>query len=105
MEPCVSLRIVESGPSRLALVGELDIASVPQLDARLGGYDGDVALDCSGLTFVDASGLGLLVRVRNRCEARGVKLTLVEPAACLVRVLSLTGLDAVFLSGVDESDL
>jgi anti-sigma B factor antagonist len=99
------LRIVEMGPSRLAVIGELDLAGVPELEAQLAACVGDVALDCSGLTFVDASGLGLLVRTRNACDTRGVKFTLVEPSGCLLRLLSITGLDAVFLTTLDGSGL
>lgn len=97
------LRIVEMGPSRLAIVGELDLAGVPKLDAQLTGCDGDVALDCSGLTFVDAAGLGLFVRTRSACETRGAKFTLVDPSGCLVRLLSITGLDAMFLTMLEGS--
>jgi anti-anti-sigma factor len=102
LEDCV-FRIVEMGPSKLALVGELDLASVPAVEARLEGCDGDVALDCSGLTFVDSSGLHLFARTLAACEARGAKFTLLEPSGSLLRLLSITGLDAVFLTTFEGS--
>ena len=102
-ELCAQLRIVESGPSRWTLVGELDIAGGPELEARLAGWDGDVVLDCSGLTFVDASALRVLIGTRVACETRGVKFALVEPSRCLQRLLAITGLDELVAAGVDGS--
>lgn len=100
---CPPIRVVKSGPSQLAVIGELDLASVPELEAELAACDGDVALDCSGLTFVDASGLRLFVRIRKDCENRGMKFTLVEPSRCLARLLSITGLDSLFFPGSEAS--
>ena len=48
------LKIEQAGPRRLCLSGELDMAGVPEVRARLGAMTGDVELDCSGLTFIDA---------------------------------------------------
>ena len=79
----------------MRLFGELDIASVCDVWARLDGREGDVELDCAGLTFIDASGLRLFVAAQAACEARGAKLTIVNPSRCVVRLLALTGLDAV----------
>ena len=79
----------------LRLFGELDLASVRDVWARLDGGDGDVELDCAGLTFIDAAGLRLFVAVQAACRARGAKLSIVRPSRCVVRLLELTGLDAV----------
>ena len=45
-------------------MGELDAVGVPAVWARLVGVDGDVELDCAGLTFIDASGVRLFVALR-----------------------------------------
>ena len=88
-------RVVRDGPGRLRLAGELDMAGVPEVWARLAGEGGDVELDCSGVTFIDASGLHLFVRVHRACEARGATLAIVDPSWYVIRLLALTGLDAV----------
>jgi anti-sigma B factor antagonist len=95
------LRIIESGPSRWALVGELDMAGAPELAGQLAGCDGDVVLDCSGLTFVDASGLDVFVRIRTACESRGVRFALVKPSRCLLRLLKITGMEELLPTRVD----
>ena len=78
------------------------MAGVPEVRARVASMTGDVELDCSGLTFLDASGLRVLVAAHSDCEARGAMLTIVDPSRCVVRLLALTGLDAV-LGGRAES--
>ena len=80
-------------PNGVRLVGELDVATVPDVWARLGAQDGDIELDCAGLTFIDAAGLRLFVEVHAACRARGAKLSIVRPSPCVVWLLELTGLD------------
>ncbi len=53
------------GTVRLVVSGELDLASSPQLAARLDEFEArgaPVYLDISGLTFIDSSGLAVLIR-------------------------------------------
>jgi stage II sporulation protein AA (anti-sigma F factor antagonist) len=77
------------------LRGELDADGVPQLSDRLIGVEGDVTLDCSGLTFLDSSGLALFVTTHRACRARGAKLAIVNPSPCVIRLLELTGLSTL----------
>ena len=88
-------RIEEAGPRRVRLCGELDMAGASAVRDRLFAMTGDVELDCSGLTFVDASGLRVFVAAHRRCAERGAKLTIVDPSRCVVRLLALSGLDSV----------
>jgi anti-anti-sigma factor len=85
---------------RVQLVGELDIAGVPALRASLGDLDGDIELDCSGLTFIDCSGLRVLQNAQLACETAGVRLCLIAPAPCLTRLIDLAGLNGFFEIGV-----
>ena len=86
----------ESGDSsRLQLSGELDVAVVPQVRAQLVDANGDIELDCGGLTFIDASGLNLFVELDHACQSRGARLTLVDPTPCVTRLLDLSGLAAI----------
>jgi anti-sigma B factor antagonist len=88
--------VVDDGrPGAVRLVGELDLAGVPVVQARLEGLNGNVELDCSGLTFIDSSGLGLFVAVHRACRARGAELMIVDPSPRVTQLLELTGLDTV----------
>ena len=86
--------VVQERPGKLRLLGELDLAAVPEVWARLVGVDGDVELDGAGLTFIDASGLGLFVAIQASCRARGARLSIVNPSQCVVRLVDLSGLAA-----------
>jgi anti-anti-sigma factor len=54
----------------LVLVGELDIATAPALDAALAGLSGDVIVDCADLEFIDSAGFYCLDRGYNSAVAR-----------------------------------
>lgn len=59
----------------LCLVGELDVATVGRVRARLREFDhGPVVLDLGGLTFTDSSGLALLLEERARARRHGTEL-------------------------------
>src|ERR1700722_19784818 len=88
--------VIKTGPRRVKLVGELDLAGVPEVRACLARLDGDIEVDCSGLTFIDCSGLGLFVGIHHARAAQGAKLLLVGPPACLTRLVALAELDPLF---------
>jgi anti-anti-sigma factor len=83
----------------LTLGGELDLATVPllqeQLDRVVRGR-GAVVIDLSGLRFIDASGLRVLVRAERQLRASGGQLVLVRGPRAVRRVFELTGLDRYF---------
>ena len=51
-----------------------------------------IAIDLSGVTAIDAAGIGALVAL----QAAGVYLTLVNPTESVRRVLDVTGMNSVF---------
>jgi anti-anti-sigma factor len=91
----VGFLVARDGGGRLRFFGELDASEVPRVRACLAGVEGDVELDCSGLTFIDAAGAGLFVELDTECRARGAKLLVINPSRCVTRLLELTGLDSV----------
>lgn len=75
--------------------GELDIASAPRLTATLREHDGfaRLVIDLRALSFMDSSGLRLLVSEHARAQRCGYELGLVRGGAEIGRVLELTRLD------------
>ena len=60
----------------------------------------DLLLNLAELTFIDSSGLGVLLNARRLLEASGHSLILGSPSPAVARVLQITGLDQIF-----ETDL
>jgi anti-sigma B factor antagonist len=74
--------------------GELDIASVHTLRAALDAIEiaGRLVLDLRGLSFIDSTGLNLLVALNQRAQRDGFELSLLAPGA-IKRPIQLSGLD------------
>ena len=75
--------------------GELDCATVETLRAALDGVEnaGRLVLDLRGLSFMDSTGLRLLVALHQRAQRDGFQLTLVAPAAPVDKAIQVSGLD------------
>jgi anti-sigma B factor antagonist len=84
----------------LAVQGEIDVATAPQLRERLLALaDHDhavVVLDLSGVSFVDSTALGVLVSGAKRLRSGGGDLRLVVTEPHIAKVLAITGLTDVF---------
>ncbi|HET6753240.1 MAG TPA: STAS domain-containing protein [Jiangellaceae bacterium] len=84
----------------LRLTGELDIASAPRLVETMRSLSvpdmRHVRLDLTELTFIDASGIGVLVQVRMLVHGHGGRLTLHGIRPLLRRLLVITGLTSAF---------
>jgi anti-sigma B factor antagonist len=80
----------------VAMHGELDVASGEGLtDALIESAGSTLVVDLSGLTFMDSSGIGGLVRARNRIKADGLgELVLTRPGAIVGKALEIVGLSA-----------
>lgn len=80
----------------VAVRGELDLATVEQLREALRSPDGQaetVILDLRELTFMDSSGLSLVVSEQQRAQASGYRLAVaVGGAPAVERMFALTGL-------------
>jgi anti-sigma B factor antagonist len=65
-----------------------------------------LVLDLRSLSFIDSTGLHLLVELHQHAQRGGVELTLVAPPAPIDRPIRLCGLDAVlpFAPAVDLID-
>jgi anti-anti-sigma factor len=48
----------------------------------------------SGVTFIDSSGLGALLRAHRLAQARGITFVIQDPSERVRRLLALTALDA-----------
>jgi anti-sigma B factor antagonist len=103
----VSRRVDES--LELAIAGELDMAATfklePELDRLLDAPDlRRLECDLAGVSFVDSSGLGLLLALRERAQDRGIAMTVVSTSTHLQRILDVSGIGAVLTAGEASSE-
>lgn len=84
------------GVIAVSLRGELDVASVPVLQAYLSDIrwpeQARCVVDLTGLAFIDCACLGVLTRHCEEMRARGGSFALAGPHGSVLRLLSLTGL-------------
>ena len=84
------------GAEHLRLGGELDIASVAELNEVLDSTrEPQVVIELSALTFVDSSGAAALVRAKQEAESEGRSLVLRAPSKAVNRVCELLGMASV----------
>ena len=80
--------------ANMALVGELDIASVPMLEEDLAPVEGNgvasIVLDLRELTFLDGSAVHALVAAHQRAKANGHRLVVVGATQGSRRLFELT---------------
>lgn len=85
------------GVHSIGLVGELDLATAGAVeDALVSAEAGDanaIVVDLSGLTFIDSTGLRLLVGAANRSRADADRLMLLKGPPAVQRVFRLTALE------------
>jgi anti-sigma B factor antagonist len=85
--------------------GELDMATVPALERALGSLDSDatsVQLDMRAITFMDSTGLRLLILTTERARSEGRELSIV-PSRAVTTVVNAVGLER-FLPLTDADD-
>jgi anti-anti-sigma factor len=91
----VQLTIEERGPSQLALAGDIDLSSEEIFRSSLESQPPaeELVLDMSDVTFMDSTGLGILLAAASgRTEA--APLVLLQPSSAVARVLELAGVGA-----------
>ena len=96
----LSCRTDADGYQVVTVTGELDVATAEQAYAYLSAVIDDrpapVSVDLAGLTFCDASGLGVLARAARHARQAGRQLMLTSARPSLLKIMRITGLDRAF---------
>lgn len=97
------------GTARVAVVGEVDLATAAALRERLLSVLRDQSpavldVDLAGVTFLDCAGLGALVGVRSAVVHTGCRMRVCHPQPIVRRVLEVTGLLGVFTAETTQPE-
>lgn len=93
---------------RIVTVGELDLATSPQLEQEMGAVLARgarrVTIDMTKLTFVDSSGLRVLIGLYERSTEDGWALALTPPSEQARAVFRISGAEEhlPFVAGLDD---
>jgi anti-sigma B factor antagonist len=89
----------ERGGVRLELEGELDVLATRQVRERVVGYAGAglgrIVLDLRRLTFIDSTGMRLLVGLHHQAHRDGWRMLLIQGPENIERVFEIAGTRAV----------
>ena len=99
----VALRVVSREVGQQTVVevdGEIDVATADTLRERLNALidrqQVDLVVDLRDVSFMDSTGLGLLVGTLKRVRTAGGRLQLVVDSERLLMVFRITALEQVF---------
>jgi len=96
----LSCRTDADGYQVVTVTGELDIATAEQaysyISGVIDGWPTPVSVDVSGVTFCDASGLGVLAKAARHARQAGRQLSLISARPSLLKIMRITGLDRAF---------
>ena len=83
--------VVVTGEVDLATADRLRAAALPPITPGC-----EIRLDCRGVSFLDSTGLRVLVELERTARAAEATLVLAAPSDGVMRTLSLAGVDGMF---------
>lgn len=95
-----SNNIIEMGKtSMVSIKGEIDIYSIEKfresIEKEIKNQATQIILDCSELSYMDSTGMGVLIELRNRTKEMGQKIIMMNPQPNIKKLLALTGVDKI----------
>ena len=99
-----SISVEDSGTTRVAIAGHLDIVSVtelrPALEKVIAEKPARVEVDLSALRMLDSSGVGALVSLYKRARAEGSRVEITGLRDQPLAIFRLLRLDGVLAGAV-----
>ena len=80
----------------LCLEGQIINGDTEILRSAVQSASGEIILDLSNVTIVDAHGLGVLLQLREETLAKGIHFELINVSKRLFRIFEITQLHTVF---------
>jgi anti-sigma B factor antagonist len=83
------------------VTGDVDTATAPAVRQALAGVIDEqgslsVRVDLTGMTFIDSTGLSVLVAALTRMREKGGTLTLANPSRTAIRLFEMVGFTTMF---------
>lgn len=105
----LSIKITEGTLPVVVAVGEIDLSTAPEFERAItllmGEGSHSVAVDLSRVSYLDSTGISVLMRALKRCRARGGEVKIVGISDRALRVLKLLSLDEVICARPEGAPL
>jgi anti-anti-sigma factor len=92
----------------LDAAGEIDFSNAPTLKAEMtrlfDAKNTHLLLNLTNVTFIDSTGLGTIVAVRNQIQAQSCELRILCPNPAVHRIFEVTGLVHALPLFTNEAD-
>ncbi len=112
LEELVELEIAVrrlSAATVVAVAGEVDVFTAPQLDSLLAGEieagHTTLVLDFTRVEFLDSTGLGVVVKAIKSCRAASGSVSVVVTTDRIRRIFEITGLDSTIRLGASLAEV
>lgn len=88
----------------LTAKGEVDVSTAPQLreylDSAYQEKKADIFLYLDDLSYIDSTGLGVIIGAFGRMQENENRITLINPKDNIKKLLSITSLDRILCSEI-----
>jgi anti-sigma B factor antagonist len=85
----------------VSLIGDVDISSSnflkDELNRILDEKEVSVNLECESLSYIDSTGLGILISVLRRVKGCNNTMSFTNAQSNITKLLKITGLDKIFI--------
>lgn len=102
------LRSHDAHTQIVALSGEIDVYTAPELRQRLGEtmHDGPphLVIDLAEVRYIDSSGLSVLLEIHKRAQAERRRASIICAQPQILKLFALTGLDKILHVHATEAD-
>ena len=83
------------------ITGEVDIYTSDKMKETLNEMveekKSEIQIDCKELSYIDSSGLGVLIGILKKLKEEDKNLVVLNARSNILKLLSITGLDKVFI--------
>jgi anti-sigma B factor antagonist len=80
--------------------GEVDIYDAPEMKLRLhkciDKTPADLVLDCASLSYIDSTGMGVLISVLKHLKDVGKEMKIINLSPYIYKIFTITGLQNIF---------
>ncbi|NLC56455.1 MAG: STAS domain-containing protein [Armatimonadetes bacterium] len=93
----LTVTVTPGTPPQVTLSGEVDLATAPDFERAVNSLfsqgTASLAVDLSGVSYLDSTGVSVLMRAVKQCRDRGGDLSIVGVSDRALRVMKLLSLD------------